>query len=96
MGTIIDNGVSVTWSEGVSGAHRDRMHGFARRHQSAAGRGRVLRERGDEVRIGCTVESQEHVASHGFEPHILTTLNLKEFLQSPVGQEKFFGACPCG
>ena len=52
----------------------------------------VFRERGDDVRIGCTVESREHVASHGFEPHILTTLDLKEFLQSPQGQEKFFGA----
>lgn len=52
----------------------------------------LLRERGDDVRIGCTVESQGHVASHGFEPHILTTLDLKEFLQSPQGQEKFFGA----
>jgi len=53
---------------------------------------RIFADRGDTVTIGCTVESQAYVASHGFEPHVLTTLNLKEFLQSPQGQEKFFGA----
>lgn len=52
---------------------------------------RVFADRGDTVTIGCTVESRDFVRSHGFEPRILTTLNLKEFLQSPLGQEKFFG-----
>ena len=53
---------------------------------------RIFADRGDAVKIGCTVESQEYVRSYGFEPHVLTTLNLKEFLQSPQGQKKFFGA----
>lgn len=52
---------------------------------------RVFADRGDTVEIGCTVESRDHVLAHGFEPRVLTTLNLKEFLQSPLGQEKFFG-----
>ncbi|GAA1096226.1 glycosyltransferase [Tsukamurella strandjordii] len=51
----------------------------------------VFADRGDTVEIGCTVESRDFVRSHGFEPRVLTTLNLKEFLQSPLGQEKFFG-----
>ncbi|KXP03772.1 hypothetical protein AXK60_18450 [Tsukamurella pseudospumae] len=51
----------------------------------------VLVGRGDDVVIGCTVESREFVRSHGFEPHVLTTLDLKAFLQSPVGQQRFFG-----
>ncbi|MGZ9829553.1 glycosyltransferase [Tsukamurella ocularis] len=53
---------------------------------------RIFADRGDTVKIGCTIESQEYVRSYGFEPHVLTTLNLKEFLQSPQGQQKFFGA----
>lgn len=53
---------------------------------------RVFTDRGDTVKIGCTVEAQAYVRAHGFEPHVLTTLDLKEFLQSPQGQEKFFGA----
>ncbi|WP_019201493.1 glycosyltransferase [Tsukamurella sp. 1534] len=51
----------------------------------------VFVARGDTVKIGCTVESRRLVESHGFEPHVLTTLNLKDFLQSPLGQKKFFG-----